>query len=545
MEQKSGGQFVQDMLISGDDGGNIIFEAVVFLEQAYIKRKARVKALPGINRFLMEIKAFDMEKDSVQAVVSGHGEILSVQYKETYVKDAPQQDLQNLESKKNELKKQKNVLIQEQEIRKKQTGFLDSISAFSEAEIPKQIKTQFPDIKSLESILEFLGKNYENLGRQSHELENGINDIDKDIDLIETQLKQFKKSGQTVQKFIEVLFNSSEENDIGIEISYSAANASWEPVYKIDVLPDLSDAVITMFAKIEQNTGENWENTSLSISNAVPVKTTALPDLKTWYISQWSSEPVSDDAMLGAAMRTPVEDKDLIDETLFFDMDEPREEAEFVHAEGINLPISFEYRLPQQVNLDSGQGETLVPIFTKKTDCEFFIYAIPQKDPLAYLVCQINADKEMLAGRLNIHFGGRFVGTTLISDKRPGEEMMLSLGADRGVKISREKIRDKKTETFFGMVDRLSVARELGYKIIIENLKDEPVRICLLDSIPVSKTDRIQIKGVEIDTKPTEIDYNSHTGVMLWDFMAEAKSTHEINIKFFVKHPKNSPPLGL
>ena len=549
MEQKSQGQFVQDRIITNNNGNNRIAEAVVFFDQAYIKRQARVKAFPGINRFHMQIKAFNVEGESAQAVVFGHGEILSVQYREIPVKDAPQEHVQELEAKKEQLTRKKTALSCEMETSKKQKEFLDSIVVFSKTEIPKKIKTQFPDIKNLETMLEFIGKNYETLGKHEQELEISISEIEKEIKVIETKLKLLKKTDQAMQKVIEVLFDSNEEHDIGIEISYIAANALWEPIYKIDVLPDLSDALMTMFAKIEQNTGENWKNITLSISNTIPVKCTDLPDLKTWYVSQWSPEPVAGNLLVGAAMHSSVDDKnldeDLIEESRFSDLADDLSEAEFVSAEETELPISFEYKISQQININSGHGETLVPIFTKKTDGEFFIYSVPQKAPFPYLVCQICADKEMLAGRLNIHFGGRFVGSTLISEKKPGQEIMLNLGIDPGVKIWREKIKDKKTETFFGMVDRLSTARELGYRITIENIKDEPVRIRLLDSIPVSKTDRIQVKGVEIDTKPTEIDYLGQTGVMLWDFMAEANSTHEIFIKFFVKHPKNSPPQGL
>ncbi len=121
----------------------------------------------------------------------------------------------------------------------------------------------------------------------------------------------------------------------------------------------------------------------------------------------------------------------------------------------------------------------------------------------------------------------------------------MNLGAERSVKVQREKVTDKLTETFFGKVDRSSVARELEYRIQIENLKNETTRVHVFDSIPVSKTDRIQIKGVEIEPKPTIKDYQERDGVMLWDVRVKPGIVQDIHIKFFVKHPKDSPPLGL
>lgn len=220
-------------------------------------------------------------------------------------------------------------------------------------------------------------------------------------------------------------------------------------------------------------------------------------------------------------------------------------EAEFIQAEQKELPLAFEYELPQSINMDSGSGDTMLPLYTKDMQGEFFIYAAPRYDSLAYLVCQSSPDSELLAGKLNVHFGGRFVGGTALTEKKAGEDLLVNLGVERGLKVRREKVTDKLTETFFGKIDRLTTARELEYRIVIENLKDESVRVRLFDSIPVSKTDRIQVKGVEITPKPTKKDYQNREGVMLWDVQVEPKAVQEIHIKFFVKHPKDNPPQEL
>ena len=59
----------------GEDQGNRIVEAVVFSDQAYLKRQARVQVEAGLNRILMELQAFSVDRDSAQAKVYGQGEI--------------------------------------------------------------------------------------------------------------------------------------------------------------------------------------------------------------------------------------------------------------------------------------------------------------------------------------------------------------------------------------------------------------------------------------------------------------------------------------
>ena len=239
----------------------------------------------------------------------------------------------------------------------------------------------------------------------------------------------------------------------------------------------------------------------------------------------------------------------LVEETLedfgALDAAEMAPEASFQQAEQKELPLAFEYELPQQITLNSGDGETLLPLYTKMMEGKFFIHSVPRYDPLAYLVCRIQPDSALLAGRLNVHFGGRFVGGTTFSEKKAGQELLINLGAERGLKVEREKVTDKLAETFFGRVERSMAARELEYRIQIENLKDEAVTVELFDSIPVSKTDRIQVKGLELTPDPKVTDFQEREGVMKWEIRLEPKAVQAIRVKFFVKYPKDLQPHGL
>jgi hypothetical protein len=127
---------------------------------------------------------------------------------------------------------------------------------------------------------------------------------------------------------------------------------------------------------------------------------------------------------------------------------------------------------------------------------EFLHYAVPKTNPLTFLVCKATADKELLGGPMNVHFGTHFVGKTFLNEKKPGETFDLNLGADREVKIKREKITDKVKETFFGAFERNTIVRSMAFRITAENLKDKPLTINILESIPVSRTDKIKVEDL-------------------------------------------------
>jgi uncharacterized protein (TIGR02231 family) len=186
-----------------------------------------------------------------------------------------------------------------------------------------------------------------------------------------------------------------------------------------------------------------------------------------------------------------------------------------------------------------------LPLFTKKLKGDFHHYAVPKQSPLTFLVCKAEADKELLSGNLNVYFGGQYVGKTYLSEKEAGEEFYFNLGADREVVVKREKLRDKVKETFLGKIERGTVVRELAYKIKVENLKDRPAVLKVLDNIPVSRTDKIEVKNVQISPQPAEKDYLDNEGVMLWEQTLDPQEQREIDIEFEVTYPKDLRPPGI
>ena len=89
------------------------------------------------------------------------------------------------------------------------------------------------------------------------------------------------------------------------------------------------------------------------------------------------------------------------------------------------------------------------------------------------------------------------------------------------------------------------MAHEMEYRITIENLNDSPAQVQILDSIPVSTTDSVQIMDIKTYPEPTVRDFQAQEGVMLWTLKVDPHAPRDIRIKFFVKYPKNSFPWGL
>ena len=514
-----------------------IKEVTLFTNQALVKREAKANLRKGLNEILIELQAFQVDRDSVTAKVFGEGEIYSVQFKEIYLKESPQEKIKTLERKIKELKESKRTLLDEKEVLDNREKFLGSIIDFSKTQVPQDMKTSFPKTQDLENTLAFLSEHFQIINSKKQYLDGQIEKIEEEIKVLEKELATLIRSRQKSKRVVEVMFNSKNEQVVSIEVSYLVQNAYWHPFYKVDVPLDLKEVNLTMFSRIKQKTGEDWERIALLLSNVIPLKGVGLPKPWPWILDIGRPRPkVGRPFKRQRAAEAPLEEMEVMAD---------KDEAKFVQAERKELPLSFEYEMAQRLDIESKDKETLLPIFAKSLKGEFFYFVVPRISPLTFLVCSASADKELLSGHLNVHFGGRFIGKTFMKEKKAGETFKMSLGADREIKVKREKIKDKVKETYFGKIERKTVIREMAFKITLENLKGKPIKIKVLDSVPVSRTDRIEVKDLKITPEPAKKDYQDKEGVFLWEFDLISSAKQEINMEFVVTYPKDAPIFGM
>ena len=523
-----------------------IQEVTLFSNQALVTREAQVQVREGLNEILLEVKAFRVDSDSVSARVLGDGEVYSVQLKEIYLEEAPQENIRALEEKLRELQASLKVVEDSKAVLKNKEQFLGSVIDFAKTQVPQDIKTSFPQTEDLEKTMAFLENNFEQIHHQRQTLNDKTESISKEIQVVERELASLTARQQREKKTIEVLFNAKQEQQIKIQASYLVYNAFWQPLYKAAVPLDLKAVNLTMFSKIHQKTGEDWQNVDLFVSNVVPLKGAGFPQLPSWILDiqrpetgVYGREHFGLSRKTAAPMASEEMDKTVAQET------KAEREAGFVIAQRKELPLSFEYQMPRKLTIESKDKESMLPLFTKTLKGEFLHYAAPKMTPLSFLVCKATADKELLGGPMNVHFGTHFVGKTFLNEKRPGETFDLNLGADREVKIKREKITDKVKETFLGKFERNTVVRSMAFKITAENLKDNPLTINILEHIPVSRTDKIKVEDLKIRPEPTEKNYRDREGVHRWSFVLQPRGVKQIDVSFVVSYPKDEPLLGL
>jgi len=522
---------VTDDANAGRPVASEITAVTVYAGDALVTREAASRTGAETARLVVETDVARIARDSVSASVYGEGEILGVRIVRMPVAAAPLEKIRELEAKLGSLKEKRQAVADAKEALGRQEAFLNSLIRGIGKETGEDTggnaaggATRMPGVQELESYLSFFDRQFSTIFERRRKADAEIASLDEAIGQVERELAMYRQDREATRTGIEILFDSEKEQDVGIEVRYLVERAGWSPVYRASVGDDLSGVKLDMMAAIVQTTGEDWEGVTLTVSNAVPVRWGHLPELSPWRLDYRPVEPLP---------RERAETMRSMDRIL-------SAEAPPAEPEMQETALSFEYTMPSPVTVASRDQETRLPLLSRAIDGDFYHYAAPVLTTDVYLVCEAEADRELLPGPVDVFFGNRLTGRMNLSDTGPGDRFVLGLGVDPSVRVKREKTRDKKTETaFFGRVERDSIIRELSYRIVAENRKSRDVNLQVSDRIPVSQTDRIEVKDISFSPAPDSRDADGRAGVMRWDMLLEPNQTSGITIDFTVTYPRD------
>lgn len=113
-------------------------------------------------------------------------------------------------------------------------------------------------------------------------LERDLAQLNTDIAQVREQIAQIAGQGRTVWD-IRVLFSGAPPKELSY--SYVMRDCGWEPVYRLEALPDRGGIAFSWQAKIWQRSGMDWQNIHLMLATMRPDMQTAPHDLPPWEIT--------------------------------------------------------------------------------------------------------------------------------------------------------------------------------------------------------------------------------------------------------------------
>lgn len=193
--------------------------------------------------------------------------------------------------------------------------------------------------------------------------------------------------------------------------------------------------------------------------------------------------------------------------------------------------VDFEIKTPFTIPSDNKNYAVDMEFYDLPALYQYF--CVPKIDKDAFLIASI-VDWEkynLLEGEANVFFEDTYVGKTLLDVRYAADTLEISLGRDKKISVDREKIKDYSEKKFIG--NKKVVMR--SWKTTVKNNKSQEINMIILDQVPVSTTEEIEVNIQDISGAKHDLE----TGEIKWEFRLKPSETKELDLKYSVRHPKN------
>jgi uncharacterized protein (TIGR02231 family) len=189
------------------------------------------------------------------------------------------------------------------------------------------------------------------------------------------------------------------------------------------------------------------------------------------------------------------------------------------------------FDLPQPYTIKTGSENFKVELKPLEIPATYEYYVAPKYDKDAFLTAKIVdwEQYDLMAGAMKLYFEDTYLGDSYLNVNNQ-DTLSISLGRDKGVVVSRNKMMDfrKKQSLGSNKVDSRS------YEIVVRNTKRQAINLTIEDQFPISKAKEIEVDDQEAD----EAEINKETGKITWKLSLEPNKEKKLKHKFIIKSPK-------
>lgn len=193
--------------------------------------------------------------------------------------------------------------------------------------------------------------------------------------------------------------------------------------------------------------------------------------------------------------------------------------------------VEFEISVPYSIKSDKKTYAVEMAAYSLPASYQYF--CIPKIEKDAFLLANI-VDWEnysFLEGEANIFFEDTYIGKTIMDVRYAKDTLQISLGRDKHVVVTREKVKDKTSNQFIGSKKEVNRA----WEIKVKNNKSQEISMLVMDQVPVPQNEEIE---VEINDRSGS-KLNEKTGELHWEFELNPGKEKAFDLNYTVKYPKS------
>jgi TonB-dependent SusC/RagA subfamily outer membrane receptor len=191
-----------------------------------------------------------------------------------------------------------------------------------------------------------------------------------------------------------------------------------------------------------------------------------------------------------------------------------------------------EFVIKKRYSIPSDNDITAIEINSFKLPANYEYFAAPIINENVFLTASFKdwEQHQLLPGEANIYFEGTYAGKTVLDPYTTKKEMVLSLGIDPNITVTRKQERNFKSKTFTGNNRILNRT----YTLEVKNNKGIAIDLKVLDRVPKSENKEIRVDDLVVNNA----EHDTKTGRLTWKMNLEPKQTAKEQFSFQVKYPR-------
>ena len=265
-----------------------IDKVTVFLQGAQVERSGKTSLAAGKYELVFGNISPMIDKQSIQVKAGDGITVLSVNHQQNFLKEQnKQEEIKSIETDKELLqdkidayKNTLHVFEQEEKLMVQNQHIGGSATTLKATELKDA--ADFQRIRLTE------------IYQKQAETNRIIRKMDEDMAKLNMQLAELNSLKDKTTSEIHVTVNAKETSNTLFSLTYLVKETGWYPTYDIRVKDISSPITLQYKANVHQQSGEDWKEVKLFLSNGNPSESGSKPVLNPWYLGYgYTYQPVS------------------------------------------------------------------------------------------------------------------------------------------------------------------------------------------------------------------------------------------------------------
>ncbi len=194
---------------------------------------------------------------------------------------------------------------------------------------------------------------------------------------------------------------------------------------------------------------------------------------------------------------------------------------------------NFEFNIKVPYDIPADNKHYTINIQESSLPATYEYYCAPKIDREAFLLARITGweNLNLLSGEINLFFEGTYVGKSTLNVRNTRDTLDLSLGRDKGIVVTRTKLKDFTEQKMIGS----NIRETRTWEVTVRNSKKQALNLRIEDQLPISMNKDIVIE----DQQYSGGSYDKESGKVVWKMNLAPSEEKKLRLSFAIKYPKD------